>query len=402
MGSLLSGQPGPQGADPAPTPSASSRQRAVNGAPAAAGPAPAADVGNHARRTLSAAIQPAPPATPPSRLARPTWTPDWLPRDTAPVEILEDAGDETSSQTGRRPCPRCSFAQAGQMLTARRLAARRLPPGFAVPVPPSRRRRSSREAASRTAGCCQCLLPYLLIISAFSGTIYAAFDQVAGEKERGTLETLLVSPASRRDIVLGKFGVIVAVCLISSVLTIAGLGLAFGSGLPAFGWLAQGGVRLGGVAVGVIGLALLPMSALFGGLLLAVSTYARNQKEAQTLLGPLFTLIMVPAVMSMTMTSDIARSLALVPVLNAALIIKQALTGSFDPGFIALAFLASLIYACRRPALCDTLIPERGRTDQGVSASRPSPQCWGGIGERTQPTALALLLLRQHWGPGAN
>jgi len=261
--------------------------------------------------------------------------------DTAPLELLDDAGDSNSQAAAARL--RALFSQVGQAVVARRLAARNLPPGFAAPFRVVETPIKSGGSAGMLV--LSSLLPYLLIISAFSGTIYAAFDQVAGEKERGTLETLLVCPVSRRDIVLGKFAVIVAVCLISSVLTILGLGIAFGSGLHAFAWLAQGGVRLGGAAVGVTLLALLPMSALFGGLLLAVSTYARNQKEAQTLLGPLFTLIMVPAVMSMTMTSDIAPSLALVPVLNAALIIKQALAGSFDAGFIALAFLASLVYA---------------------------------------------------------
>ncbi len=271
--------------------------------------------------------------------------------DTAPVQILDDAGDTNSQAAAARL--RALFGAAGQAVVARRLAARGLPPGFAAPFRVVETPIPSGGSAGMLA--LASLLPYLLIISAFSGTIYAAFDQVAGEKERGTLETLLVSPASRRDIVLGKFGVIAAVCLLSSVLTILGMGISFGSGLHAFAWLASGGVRLGGAAVGVIGLALLPLSALFAGLLLAVSTYARNQKEAQTILGPLFTLITVPAVMSMTLTSDIAPSLALVPVLNAALIIKQALVGSFDPRFIALAFLASLAYAAASLVLATRL-----------------------------------------------
>ena len=68
-------------------------------------------------------------------------------------------------------------------------------------------------------------------------------------------------------------------------------------------------------------------------------------RPAQALLGPLFTLTMVPALMTMTITTDVPRTLALFPILNAALIIKQALGGSYDAGFIALAFLASLVYA---------------------------------------------------------
>jgi sodium transport system permease protein len=69
---------------------------------------------------------------------------------------------------------------------------------------------------------------------------------------------------------------------------------------------------------------------------------------------------MVPAVMSMTMTSDIAPSLALVPILNAALIIKQALAGSFDSAFIALAFLASLVYAAVALAFATRLFGNEG------------------------------------------
>lgn len=252
----------------------------------------------------------------------------------ASVEILDDAGNQGSQDAAGRLHDRID--QAGQNLMARRLASKNLPPEFAAPF-------QINETPIKSGGSAgmlllSALLPYMLIISAFSGTIYAAFDQVAGEKERGTLETLLVSPASRRDIVLGKFCAVVAVCFISSILTIVGLGIAFSIGIHVF-------VRLSIAAGAVILLALLPLSVLFGGLLLAVSTYSRNQKEAQTLLAPLFTIIMIPAVMSTVMTGDIAKSLAFAPILNAALIIKQALAGNFDLGFIGLAFLASIVYA---------------------------------------------------------
>ena len=252
----------------------------------------------------------------------------------ASVEILEDAGDKGSQDAAGRLRDRID--QAGQTLAAQRLASKNLPSEFAAPY-------KIQETPIKSGGSAgmlilSSLLPYMLIISAFSGTIYAAFDQVAGEKERGTLETLLVSPASRRDIVLGKFCAVVMVCLISSILTIIGLGIAFAFGIHIF-------VHLSAASVVVILLTLLPISVLFGGLLLTVSTYARNQKEAMTLLAPLFTLIMIPAIMSMVISTNIAKSLALAPILNAALIIKQALAGNFDLGFIALAFLTSIVYA---------------------------------------------------------
>lgn len=259
----------------------------------------------------------------------------------APVVIVKDEGDMNSQQAAGRL--RALFDQAGRQVTAQRLKSSGLPPAYATPF-------AVTESPLKTGGSSGMLflsmmLPYILIIGAFSGTIYAAFDQVAGEKERGTLETLLVSPASRRDIVLGKFGAVVLVCLLSSLLTIAGLVLSFGSGLKAFDWLARGGIHLSPISVLAIGLALLPLSVLFAGLLLAVSTFARNQKEAQTMLGPLFTIILIPAALSMVLSLDVAKSVALVPILNASMIIKQALNGSFDPVFIGLAFAASALYA---------------------------------------------------------
>lgn len=104
-------------------------------------------------------------------------------------------------------------------------------------------------------------------------------------------------------------------------------------------------MRLSSAAVLVTFLALLPLSVLFGSLLFAISTYARNQKEAQTLMVPLFTLIMVPAVMSLAMSMDIPESMALVPILNTALVIKEALSEKFDLIFIAASFAASIVYA---------------------------------------------------------
>jgi sodium transport system permease protein len=189
------------------------------------------------------------------------------------------------------------------------------------------------------------MLPYILILGAFGGAIYAAFDQVAGEKERGTLETLLVSPASRRDIVFGKFTAVVGVCIVSSVLSLVGFMIPFYSGLKAFAWLAKGGVHLSPAALGVALLVLLPLSVLFAGALLALSTFARNQKEAQTYLGSLFPLVLLPAMLSMFIGTDAGRHIALVPILGASVIIKQALSGSYDPVFIVLAFAGSVFWA---------------------------------------------------------
>ena len=189
------------------------------------------------------------------------------------------------------------------------------------------------------------MLPYLLIFSVFGGSIYAAFDQVAGEKERNTLETLLVSPARRRDIVLGKFMAVFSVGLLSAGMAIIGLMIPFFSHLKIYDWLAQGGLHLSATSIAVIILSVLPMCLLFAGLLLGVSTYARNQKEAQSYLGTLFPLVTLPALLSLFVGTDSGIKIALVPILNASIMIKQALNGNYNPLFIAVAFIASAAYA---------------------------------------------------------
>jgi sodium transport system permease protein len=257
------------------------------------------------------------------------------------INILLDPGNESSRTAAGRLGN--VFSDAGKKIVAKRLEKKGLSEGFAAPFKVEEQPISSGGGAATLI--LAMMLPYTLAVAAFGGGIYAANDQVAGEKERGTLETLLVTPASRRDIVLGKFLAVAGVCLVSSLLAVVGMMVPFFSGLKAFEWLAKGGVTLSPIAVVVILLVQIPLAVLFAGILLALSTFARNQKEAQTYLAPLFILILFPAMASMFLKTESARSMALVPVLNATLIIKQGLANSFDAVFITLAFLASAAYA---------------------------------------------------------
>lgn len=267
---------------------------------------------------------------------------------TVPVELLMDGGNENSRMAAARL--EAAFGEASQRVVEERLRAAGMPAELATPFKVTQK--PITEGGSMATLMLSMLLPYTLAIAAFGGGIYAANDLVAGEKERGTLETLLVAPASRRDVVIGKFLAVCAVCLVSSMLAVVGLVVPFFSGLKPYEWLAKGGVSLDPVAV-IITLAMqIPLAVLFAGILLTLSTFARNQKEAQTYLGPLFLVVLVPAMMTMFVGSEVALSTALVPVMNAALIIKQALGHTYQPAFIALAFAASAVYAALAVLIC--------------------------------------------------
>ena len=194
-------------------------------------------------------------------------------------------------------------------------------------------------------------LPYILAIYAVIGGASVAIDSVAGEKERGTLETLLVSPVSRRELVIGKFGAVVIATLLSSVLSLIGLILRVSLGGPMLAMGpgqsdgAAGGLTLSGLAMAAMFLVQVPLAVMGAGLLLAVSTFARNQKEASTYLMPVMLFSSVAAMMTMMLKASAPLWWALVPVTNAALVLKQALEGTLSPSFVALASAASVLYA---------------------------------------------------------
>lgn len=265
-----------------------------------------------------------------------------------PVRVVYDAGSDKSSGAFMRL--RVAVEAAGQAVARLRLQQKGLTPDFASPF-------SVVDGALKTGGgpgarMVAVLLPYMLALACFSSGVHAANDSVAGEKERGTLETLLASPATRSELVAGKFAAVTCVCLTGALLSIAGLLVPFFSGLKAFEWLVKGGLSVTPLTIVVVLVMQAPLAVLFSGLLLTLSTFARNQKEAQTYLGPLMMLILVPSMMSMFQGAEAPKSMAMVPVLNASLIIKQALMQSYDVAFIGLALAASIAYAAAAMFVC--------------------------------------------------
>ena len=199
------------------------------------------------------------------------------------------------------------------------------------------------------------LLPYLIVMMAAFGGMTSAFDLGAGEKERGTMETLLVSPATRTEIILGKTLTIVTVSFASALFNIIGLIGSFAIGLSYFAQLTQGKIAISYTAVAVMTLVTLPLTLLTSSLLMILSAFARNQKEAQSYSLPFVMVVILPAVLSLFVGDESPLGMSLIPLLNCALAIKQALSGSLTVGFFALTFLSSALYAILAMAVCTAL-----------------------------------------------
>ncbi len=127
------------------------------------------------------------------------------------------------------------------------------------------------------------IAPYMIIFSIFIGGMYLAIDTTAGERERGSLEPLLINPASRRQIVLGKYAATLLFTLVAVAETLAGFALVLNV-VPLEEFL---GVRysLSLSALGAIFLITIPMMLLAAALQITIATFTRSFKEAQNYLS---------------------------------------------------------------------------------------------------------------------
>ena len=189
-------------------------------------------------------------------------------------------------------------------------------------------------------------LPYIFILFCFMGAMYPAIDLGAGEKERGTLETLLTAPVNRFHILLGKFGVIVLTGILSAIVSMIGLyiGLRQSKELPPeiFDTVAR---ILGADTILMIFSLLVPLTIFFSGVLLSISLSARSFKEAQSLITPLNIAVIVPAAVGMVPGISMNFKTALIPVLNVSLATKEIIAGTMTTGTLAVVYISLSVYA---------------------------------------------------------
>jgi sodium transport system permease protein len=214
----------------------------------------------------------------------------WREGTPAVVEIVHDSTRRDSDIPVRRL--ERALELYGQQVGALRLVARGINPAVAAPMTVSHKDLSTPEA--RGANIAAMMLPYLLIMFAFLGSMPLVVDTTAGERERQSLEPLLATPARRGAIVSGK---IVACCCVGVVALVLTL-LAFKVGAvfaPGIG--KQMAVDIGAMAM--LMLVLLPMVFLGAALLTWIASAAKSVKEAQSYTGVLVLLPMIPTLLLM-------------------------------------------------------------------------------------------------------
>lgn len=228
--------------------------------------------------------------------------------------------------------------QYGQRLAIGRAVARGVHPELFAPV--IVQQRDLATPVQHAAGLLH-MLPMFVLLATFVGAMQIAIDATAGERERGSLEPLLLHPAPTWVFALGKWCVATVASLCAGSLTLA----LTAATLPLLPTEALGlNVELGLGDVGLLAAVLLPTAPMAAGLLLWAASFARSFKEAQTWLSVLLFVPMLPGLLGSAWELGESPWMLPVPALGQHVLTVQALRGE-SPALWALLAAAAGAFA---------------------------------------------------------
>jgi sodium transport system permease protein len=208
----------------------------------------------------------------------------------------------------------------------------------------------AREESRRVAVWSQ-LVPYLILLWSLVGAFYPAIDLCAGEKERGTMETLLSSPAGRGEIVAGKLLTIMTFSSTTSLLNLASIGFTGFLITSQMTSMSPGlGEQFGApplITLLWMLVILIPVSLFFSGLTLAVASFARSTKEGQYYLAPLMLISLPLLTLTMLPSVDLTLGTSLIPITGAMLLLEALLEAEYAMALqYALPVLGMTCFCC--------------------------------------------------------
>jgi sodium transport system permease protein len=195
------------------------------------------------------------------------------------------------------------------------------------------------------------ILPFVLLVWALTGAFYPAIDLCAGEKERGTLETLLCSPASRREIVWGKLLTVICFSLGTALLNLASMYTTASIVVVQFSGTTTSGVLealgpLPFISIAWLLLLVLPISVMFSALALAVASLARSTKEGQYYLMPLLLVGMPLVMLPMIPGVVLSPGTSFIPVTGAILLSRALMDGEYVTAVLCVPTVFAVTVTC--------------------------------------------------------
>ena len=192
------------------------------------------------------------------------------------------------------------------------------------------------------------ILPFMLVISLLMGTMYPAIDTTAGERERGTLETILTLPVTNRQLIVSKFLTVAVIGMISALLNILSMG-----GIAVYMYQILGmqtevasfdmAKFYPAILVGI--LCIFAFSLFISAITMCVTSFAKSYKEANNYITPLMLVIMFVGYIGFIPNIELTQTMAMVPVANICLLIKNMLVFKIDYMIIAVVLISNVAYA---------------------------------------------------------
>ncbi len=209
------------------------------------------------------------------------------------------------------------------------------------------------------------LIPLILVLMTVTGAVYPAIDLTAGERERGTLETLMAAPVPRLSILLAKFFAVWTVAIFTALLNLIGMAITVWTFQLESFLLGEGGFSVS-VIFKIFGLLVL-FAAFFSAVMLAVTSFARSFKEAQAYLIPMILLSLGPGLLAMNPDLSLNGVRSIVPMVNVLLLGRdvisqqvQLLPAIFAVGSTLLYAIVAIRFAAQRFGADNILYANQG------------------------------------------
>ena len=197
------------------------------------------------------------------------------------------------------------------------------------------------------------LLAFFFVMYVISGAMYPAIDLGAGEKERGTMETLISTNISSVDIIIGKMLSVTSSAILTATFSMLGFAiplivifLFYADSINEYFFALLSAIVNPVALLGVFVL-IIPLSVFVGAFLLAISVYAKTAKEAGLLLGNVLIVFLVPCYIPLINPGlELDFVGALIPCYNLALITNNLIAGTVDWFLYSIALISTIVYCC--------------------------------------------------------
>ncbi|MCM1309165.1 MAG: ABC transporter permease [Butyrivibrio sp.] len=184
-------------------------------------------------------------------------------------------------------------------------------------------------------------LPYFITMMIFAGAMSLGVDAIAGEKERGTLASLLLTPVSRMEIVMGKMAALGLLSIMSALVYILGMLVAIPVGMGQMGgseMLSDLSISFTPVQIVQLIVLILGIVIMYVALIGLVSVIAKSVKEAQTYIMPVYMIVIVAGMVSMYTSDTSSFTSYMIPLINSSVAFKGIFTREITaPQFAAAA-----------------------------------------------------------------